>query len=147
MSVPTANFSCVYKGLLGGRPTTNQACLGHDRFDVVLLWFGGMRRASVVAYRDGHEDSADHERPGPSEADKQRDSEIAQEVVDLPTELRAGCPFDGAEGGDHKQDHDGPAANFCAVPLRSMPAALGYAGSSWNGFIVKMPRGAKCRTF
>jgi len=44
MSVPTANFSCVYKGLLGGTPTTNQPCLLGDRFDVVLLRFGGMRR-------------------------------------------------------------------------------------------------------
>jgi hypothetical protein len=28
-----------------------------------------------------------------------------------------------------------------------MPAAYGYAGNSWNGFMVKMPNGEKCRTF
>jgi hypothetical protein len=64
--------------------------------------------------RDGHNHSPDHQRPRPSKADKQRDSEIANEVVELPTELGAGGPFGRAEGGDYEQDHDRPAANFCA---------------------------------
>ena len=63
--------------------------------------------------RDGREDSADHERSGPSDTEKQRDSEIANEVVELPTEVRAGCPFFRPEGSDHKQDQDGHATRFC----------------------------------
>ena len=39
---------------------------------------------------------------------------IANEVVELPTELGAGSPFGRAEGGDQKQDYNKPAANFCA---------------------------------
>ena len=54
----------------------------------------------------------DHEWPGPSEADKRRDRKIAEEMVDLPTERRAGCPFGGAQGDDHEQDYDGHAAKF-----------------------------------
>jgi hypothetical protein len=39
--------------------------------------------------RDNHEDPPDQERPGPSETEKERDSEIANDVVELPTEVRA----------------------------------------------------------
>ena len=64
--------------------------------------------------RDNHEDSPDQERPGPSETEKERDSEIANDVVELPTEVRAGRLFFRPEGSDHKQDHDGHATSFCA---------------------------------
>jgi hypothetical protein len=64
--------------------------------------------------RDSHNDSADHKRPRPTETEKQRDSEIANEVVETPTELSAGGPFGRAKCGDHKQDYNRPAANFCA---------------------------------
>jgi hypothetical protein len=63
--------------------------------------------------REGHESSPDHDRPGPSEADKQRDGEIAGEVVELPTERRAGRPIGGAQRDEHDQDHGGYAAKFC----------------------------------
>ena len=55
--------------------------------------------------RDGHNDSPDHKRPRPGETEKQCDSKIANEVVELPTELGTGGPFGRAEGGDHQQDH------------------------------------------
>ena len=48
------------------------------------------------------------------ETEKQRDSEIANDVVELPTELCAGCPFSRTQRSDHQQGHDGHAANFCA---------------------------------
>jgi hypothetical protein len=63
--------------------------------------------------RDSHEDSADHERPGPGETEEQSDSEIANEVVELPTEVRAGRPFFWPEGSDHKQNYDRHATSFC----------------------------------
>jgi hypothetical protein len=63
--------------------------------------------------RDGHEGSPDHERPGPSDADNRRDYEIAEEVVDLPTERRAGRPIAGTQRRNHEQDYGGDAANFC----------------------------------
>lgn len=63
--------------------------------------------------RNGHEGSPDHERPGSSDADKRRDREIAEEVVDLPTERRAGRPIGGTQRGNHKQGYDDHAANFC----------------------------------
>ncbi|MFZ1153013.1 MAG: hypothetical protein WAR76_25335, partial [Xanthobacteraceae bacterium] len=59
------------------------------------------------------EDSPDQKRSGPGETDKQRDYEIADEVIELPTEVRAGCPFFRPEGSDHKQDQDGQATSFC----------------------------------
>jgi hypothetical protein len=43
-------------------------------------------------------------RPRPGETEKHRDSEIAN----------TRGPFGRAERGDHKQDQDRPAANFCA---------------------------------
>ena len=64
-------------------------------------------------HRDGHNDSPDYKRPRPGQAYKQRDSEIANEVVELPTEFGAWSLFGWAESGDHKQDHNRPAANFC----------------------------------
>ena len=48
-----------------------------------------------------------------SETGKQSDSEITNEVVELPTEVGAGRPFFWPEGSDHKQDHDGHATGFC----------------------------------
>jgi hypothetical protein len=70
--------------------------------------------------RDNHEDSPDQERPGPSETEKERDSEIANDVVELPTEVRAGRLFFRPEGSDHKQDHDGHATSFCARAQRGV---------------------------
>jgi len=64
--------------------------------------------------RDCREGSADHERPGPGETEEQRDSEIADEVIELPAEMRAGCPFGRPEGSDYQQDYDRYAASFCA---------------------------------
>jgi hypothetical protein len=55
----------------------------------------------------------DHDRPGPSEAGKQRDREIAGEVVELPTERRAGRPIGGAQRDEHDQNHGCNAAKFC----------------------------------
>ena len=46
--------------------------------------------------RGGHEGHPEHERPGPSEADNRRSHEIAEEVLDLPTERRARLPIGGA---------------------------------------------------
>ena len=74
-----------------------------------------IRRKSLQAlqqHREGHEGSPDHERPWPSEAEHQREREIANEVVDLPTESRAWYPFRGAKGGKYEQHQDGHAANF-----------------------------------
>src|SRR5262249_14757417 len=48
--------------------------------------------------------------------EKQGDAEIADEVVELPPEVRTGCPFLRPEGSDHKQDNDGHAASFCGGP-------------------------------
>src|SRR6516164_10193665 len=56
--------------------------------------------------RDGHDDSPDHQRPRPGETEKQRDSKIANEVVELPTELGSGSPFGRTERGDQKQDYN-----------------------------------------
>ena len=67
---------------------------------------------SLQQHREGREGSPDHERPGPSEAEHQREPEIADEVLDLPTEPRAGLPFGWAQGDDHEQDHGGHAAKF-----------------------------------
>ena len=63
--------------------------------------------------RDDYEGPPDHKRPRPGDTEKQRDSEIANEVVELPAEVRTGCPFSRPEGSDHKQDYDGSAASFC----------------------------------
>jgi hypothetical protein len=64
--------------------------------------------------RDGHNDSPDQQRPRPSNADEKRDSEIANEMIELPTKLGARGSFGRAEGSDQKQDYDDPAANLCA---------------------------------
>jgi hypothetical protein len=64
--------------------------------------------------RDCREGCPDDERPRPGEADKQRDSEIADKVIELPAQLRAGCPICRPERSDDKQDYDGYAARFCA---------------------------------
>jgi hypothetical protein len=53
--------------------------------------------------------------PGPSEADKQPDCEIAKDVVDLPTERRAGLPIGGAQRNDRDQGYGVGAAKFCDV--------------------------------
>ena len=49
---------------------------------------------------------------GPSKAEHQRDRKITEEVLNLPTEPRAGLPFGRAQGDDHEQYHDGHAAKF-----------------------------------
>jgi len=64
--------------------------------------------------RDGHNDSPDNKRPWPGETEKQCDSKIANEVVELPTKLGAWGPFGRAERGDQKQNYNDPAANLCA---------------------------------
>src|SRR5262245_57910409 len=69
----------------------------------------------------GHESSSDHERPGPSKAEHPRDHEIADEVVDLPTEPSAGLPIGGAQGDHHEHDYDGHAENF-AISLIVIPS-------------------------
>jgi hypothetical protein len=74
-----------------------------------------IRRKSLQAlqqHREGHETSPDHERTWPSEAEHQREREIADEVVDPPTESRARYPLGGAKGGKYEQDQDGHAAKF-----------------------------------
>ena len=74
-----------------------------------------IRRQSLQALqqrRDGHEDSPDDERLGPSEADKRRNREIADEVVEPPNRAPCGVPILRAQGNNHEQDHDGHAANF-----------------------------------
>src|SRR6516165_3994851 len=62
---------------------------------------------------DGHNDSPDQQRPRPSNAEEKRDSEIANEMVELPTKLGARGPFGRTESRGYKQDHNGHAANFC----------------------------------
>ena len=65
-------------------------------------------------HRGGHEGSPDHERPRPSEAEHQRETEIADDMVDLPTETRAILPFRRAKGAEYEQqDQDGHVANSC----------------------------------
>jgi hypothetical protein len=71
------------------------------------------RLQALEQCRNDYEGSPDHERPGPSATEKQRDSEIANEVVELPTELRSGCPFFRPEGGNHEQDHDEHTTHLC----------------------------------
>src|SRR5262249_37068230 len=56
----------------------------------------------------------DQEWPRPGETEKQRDCEIANDVIELPTEFAARYPFGRPESSDHKQDHDGNATSFCA---------------------------------
>ena len=63
-------------------------------------------------WRGSHEGHPDHERPGPSEADYRRDHEIAEEVLGLPTEPRAGLPIGGAQMGEREQGHGSHAAKF-----------------------------------
>jgi len=77
--------------------------------------------------RDCHEDSPDQERPGPSEIEKQGDSKIANEVVELPTEVRAWRPFFRPEGSDHQQNDDGHATVSC-----DSPKMLFYIGARGN---------------
>ena len=60
-----------------------------------------IRCQSLQAFQQrpaGHESSPDHKRAGPSKAEHRRDREIAEEVLDLPTEPRAGLPFGGGPG-------------------------------------------------
>jgi hypothetical protein len=65
-------------------------------------------------HRGGHEGSPDHERPRPSEAEHQRETEIAGDMVDLPTETRTILPFRRAKGAEYEQqDQDGHVANSC----------------------------------
>ena len=54
----------------------------------------------------------DHERPPPSEAEHQREREIAKEVVDPPTEARARYPFRGAEGGNTSRNKTATLQTF-----------------------------------
>src|SRR5260370_42616745 len=91
-----------------------------------------MRRKGLQALeqrRDCREDSPDQKRSGPSDTEKQRDSKIANEVVELPTKVRAGCPFFRPEGSDDKQGHDGHAAGFCASTKRKFH--IGAHGDTW----------------
>jgi hypothetical protein len=53
---------------------------------------------------------------GPSEADKQCDRKIPDEVIELPTEGRAGCPVFRTQGHNNKQHDDDRAKNFCCHP-------------------------------
>jgi hypothetical protein len=75
-----------------------------------------IRRKSLQGlepHRGGHEGSPNHERPRPSEAEHQREAEIANDVIDLPTQSRAVLPFRGAKGTKYEQqDQGGHAANF-----------------------------------
>jgi len=77
--------------------------------------------------RDDHKGSPDHERPRPSETEKHRESEIANEVVELPTEVRAGRPLFRPEGRDDEQDHDRHAASF-----RARTNTMFYTGARGN---------------
>ena len=75
-----------------------------------------IRRKGLQAFKQRRycrEDSPDDERPRPSQTEKQRDSQIANEVVELPTETRAGRPLFRPQSSDHEQDHDGHATSFC----------------------------------
>jgi hypothetical protein len=66
---------------------------------------------ALQQYREGQKRSPGQERPPPSEAEHQREREIAKEVVDPPTEARAWYPFLWAEGGKYQQEEGGRAAN------------------------------------
>jgi hypothetical protein len=68
---------------------------------------------SLEQHREGHDGSPDRERPRPSEAEHESEREIANDVVDLPTESRAGYQFRGTKGGKYEQqDQDGRAADL-----------------------------------
>jgi hypothetical protein len=67
---------------------------------------------ALQQHREGHEGSPDHERSRPSEAEDEGEREIANEVIDSPTESRAWYPVGGAKGGKYQQEQDGYAANF-----------------------------------
>jgi hypothetical protein len=54
----------------------------------------------------------DHERPRPSETEKAREYEIADEVIELKAKSRAWCPFRGSQGENHEDDQSGHAANL-----------------------------------
>jgi hypothetical protein len=66
---------------------------------------GAIRCESLQAFKqcsESHDASSDHQRPGPSEADKCRDYEIAKEVVELPTEPDARLPVLRAGSGQRR---------------------------------------------
>jgi hypothetical protein len=63
-------------------------------------------------HREGYKGSPEHDGPRPSEAEHQREPEIANDVVDPPTESLAWYPFRGTKGGKYEQDQGRHAANF-----------------------------------
>jgi hypothetical protein len=62
--------------------------------------------------RNDHHESPDHKGPpGPSEPDDRRGREIAEEMIHLPTEPRAGrLPLGGAQMDVHEEGNYGDAA-------------------------------------
>ena len=94
-----------------------QSCCQHTGYAVQCSLKIGMpiRRKSLQRLDQNCEDregAPDHDRSRPSEENHQREREIADEVVELPTEPRAWYPFPGAERGKYKQEQGRRAENF-----------------------------------
>jgi hypothetical protein len=90
--------------------------------------------------RGSHENSTDHDWPGPGKTDKQRDGKITEEVVNLPTQRRAGCPVGRTQRTDHEQDYEDPATNFC-----SNPKTRCHIDTHGNTVLQSVPKQAHCR--
>jgi len=70
------------------------AVQGRKKIGVAVRWNGLQR---LQQCRERYEGCPNDERPGPSEAEHQRDDEIAREVVELPAKSRTWLPFCGAQ--------------------------------------------------
>ncbi len=74
-----------------------------------------IRRKSLQALQQhcqSHESAPDDKRPPPNQAERQRQREIANEMVDLPTEAGSRYAFCGPQGSKYQQEKDGYAANL-----------------------------------
>ena len=95
--------TCLY--FLRERPARTAECRDKIR--------RAIRCESLQAFQqhgEDHERSPNQERAEPSEADQRADCEIADEVVDLPTQPRAGGPIGGSQRSAREQDHSSYAA-------------------------------------
>ena len=82
--------------------------------------------------RDGHEGWPYHERSGPSETDNRRDHEIADEVVYLPTEFRAGRQLAGPSAANTSRTIAATLQNFAMSLIVILSDPLFVSGCRWH---------------